>query len=259
MNQKMCVIGWGTVGKATAKTFGITKYYSRSESNITLEEVAGCDYIFICLPTPVNQWGEYYVDDIIAFIEKLIVFPAYKNAVVVIRSTVNPGFSQHLQRTCGVENIVSNPEFLSEDTWEEDAVRPELVVVGADKPELREKVQGLYGGRFKYNSPIVTDSVTAEMIKISLNGFFTTKVVFANAIYDYAQKTGANYETIKGVLQAHPWGSKNHFNVFHKGGRGAGGKCLRKDIAALANYSASMVLRAIYFENEDFLAESKKI
>lgn len=258
MNQKMCVIGWGTVGKATAKTFGITNYYSRSEKNITLEEAAACGYIFICLPTPVDSQGTYYVDDIIALIEKLAVFPAYKNAIVVLRSTVNPGFNQYLQRTLGVDNIVSNPEFLSEDTWEEDAIRPDLVVIGADKPELREKVQGLYSGRFKYNTPLVTDSVTAEMIKITLNGFFTTKVVFANAIYDYAQKTGANYETIKGVLQAHPWGSKNHFTIFHKGGRGAGGKCLGKDMAALANYVDRPLFHLINLENEALLQKSEK-
>lgn len=253
----MCVIGWGTVGKATAKTFNIEQYFSRSNSNITLEQAAACRYIFICLPTPVTP-KQYHVDDITEIIKKLAQFSAFSKAVVIIRSTVYPGYNQFLQHTLGVTNVVSNPEFLSEDTWEEDAVKPQLVVLGADTPELREKVKGLYMGRFKYNEPIVTDSVTAELIKVSLNGFFTTKVVFANAIYDYAQAKKANYETVRQVLEAHPWGSKNHFRIFDKGGRGAGGKCLKKDITALATDSKSPLLFWVNQINRDLLEGSRK-
>lgn len=253
------VIGHGTVGKATITTFNIKKYYSRSDSNITLEEIAQCDFIFICLPTPVDKEGKYVTKDITEIIKKLSKFPSFKSATVIIRSTVYPGYSRYLQSTLGIRNIVSNPEFLSEDTWKEDAIKPQLVVIGGDNPEIREKVKGLYQGRFKYNEPIVTDSVTAELLKLTFNAFFVTKIVFANAIYDYAQKVQANYETLRKVLEVHPWGSKNHFRVFDKGGRGASGKCLKKDINAMAHYSKDVLFNTIFMLNESLLETSKKI
>lgn len=256
--NNMCVIGWGTVGRATAKTFTIDRYYSRSSQTITLEEAAKSDVIFICLPTPVNQKGEYQTHAIEDLIGKLSAYYEFGYATVVIRSTVYPGFARHLQRTFGLKQVVSNPEFLSEDTWEEDALKPQLVVIGSDDPESREKIKGLYQGRFKYNEPIVTDSVTAELLKLTFNAFFTTKVVFANAIASYAGKLGANYETIKQTLLAHPWGSKHHFTVFDKGGNGAGGKCLRKDIKALSHYSKQPLFETIMSINEELLIKSGK-
>ncbi len=119
-------------------------------------------------------------------------------------------------------------------------------------------VYGIYSARFRYTQPIMTNSVTAELLKLTLNAFFTTKVVFANAIYEYAQNVEANYETIKIALSAHPWGSINHFTVFDKGGYGAGGKCLPKDIEAFANASESIFLASVQEINENLLKKSNK-
>lgn len=240
------------------ETFNIDKFISRSESNISYEEAAKMDFVFICLPTPVNEAGDYFTGDIETVIVTLMQCVKGKKPVIVLRSTVAPGFCNYMRQEYDVTNIVFNPEFLSEDTWKQDANRPMLVVVGAENPKLREKVAGLYRGRFKYNEPIVTDTITAEMIKLSLNAFFTTKVAFANIIYSYAQKKGANYETIKSVLENHPWGSKGHFKVFHKGGRGAGGKCLEKDIAALNREFSNEVLMAVKMWNQYLLQKYPK-
>jgi UDPglucose 6-dehydrogenase len=258
MINNACVIGLGTVGKATLKTFDITKYYSRSEQNITLEEVSKCDYIFICLPTPTIE-GRCDVSAITKIIKELRKYPNFKNAVIVIRSTVYPGYNRYLQSTLGIKNVVSNPEFLSEDTWETDAIKPQLVVIGADDPKLREKVKGLYVGRFKYSEPIVTDSITAETIKLTLNCFFATKIIFANTIYDFCQKEKVNYEVIRSVLEQHPWGSRNHLRVFDKGGRGAGGKCLAKDLEAFAKTTDNGFFILMDEINKLLLKESGKV
>lgn len=252
-----CVIGWGTVGKATAKTFNITNYYSRSESTISLEEASRCRYIFICLPTPTVN-GECDTSAITDVIEKLYRYKTLSQAIIVIRSTVYPGYNRFLQEKFHLKNIVSNPEFLSEDTWEQDATRPMLIVVGSDDVGSREKLVGLYMGRFKYNTPYVTDSITAEMIKYSLNVFFGTKIIFANALYNYVQKYKGNYETIKSVLESHPWGSRNHFKVVHKGGRGAGGKCLQKDMQAFAKITDDPFFETLYWLNEELLKKYPK-
>ena len=250
--ENSCVLGWGTVGRATAKAFGISKYYSRSDSNITLDEASQCKYIFVCLPTNVKD-GKYETEDI----EIICDLVGSEDNIIILRSTVYPGFSSFLSREYGL-NVVFNPEFLSEDTAENDALNPDLVVIGSDDPKLSREVKGLYTARFKHVEPLVTDSITAEFIKIGLNGFFTTKVVFANEIFDYAQMVGANYEVFKKIVERHRWGSKNHFDIYHKNGRGAGGKCLKKDMEALHYYSGRSFFSIVKNINKLLLEETGK-
>lgn len=257
MNKDSVIIGWGTVGKAIAEAFGIKSYYSRTDNNITLQECVKKKYIHICLPTPTVN-GACYTDGITDTIKKLLEYGVTQDSVFIIHSTVFAGYNRSIQKSLGIKNIVSNPEFLSEDTAIVDAQKPALIVIGADEPRYREMVFGIYSARFKYIKPIVTDSITAEFLKLSLNAFFTTKVIFANEIFTYAQTIGANYEIIKLALQAHPWGSINHFAVHHKGGKGAGGKCLPKDIEALAESTGSPLFAQIYAINEELLRESGK-
>jgi UDPglucose 6-dehydrogenase len=247
-----CIIGYGVVGRATAEAFGIKKYYSRSESNITFDEARECKYVFICLPTNVEK-GKYVTKDIEEIIEKV----GTKENIIILRSTIYPGFTKSIQERLGI-NIVFNPEFLSEDTAIEDAKHPDIIVIGSEDTAIALDVAAMYAGRFKYIKTVITDSTTAEFIKIGLNGFFTTKVIFANTMYNYAQQTGANYETFKSVLEDHRWGSKNHFQIFHKGGRGAGGKCLRKDMVALRNHSNGTLFMAVDDLNRVLLAQNNK-
>lgn len=248
MENNGCVIGYGTVGHATAHALGITKYYSRSHHTVTLQEAARCKYIFICLPTPTIN-GINYVDDIEDTIEEILSYGNNKS-LFIIRSTVYPGFNRTLQKRFGIDRFISNPEFLSEDTAKQDAMQPDLIVIGADNVDYAQTLSALYLSRFKYSPVYITDSLTAELIKYTLNTFFTTKVIFANAIYDYAQKIGANYETVRTVLEKHPWGSKNHFKVWYKKKRGVHGKCLPKDTKAFAHLTNSDFFKMLILENE---------
>jgi len=85
-----------------------------------------------------------------------------------------------------------------------------------------------------------------------------TKIVWANQMYDICQNNGADYETIRRTLHRHPWGSKHHLRAVHKGGRGAGGKCIPKDLAAFTKYSTSELLKTVEKLNKKYLIKSKK-
>lgn len=235
MDNAVC-IGAGYVGGATMKTFGIKKYLTRTTGNVDQKQASECRFIFICLPTP-NINGKVFTDDIANAID---VYSANPDTIIIIRSTVPPGFAASFKK----KNIVSNPEFLSEDTWEEDAVKPKLIVLGGEGKAL-EAVKGLYAGRFKYAQPLVTDNTTAEMIKYAFNTFFATKVVFSNEIFNACQEFAANYETVKRALESHPWGMKNHNVIFYKGRRGVHGSCLPKDTEAFANLTNSAFFKLI--------------
>jgi len=249
------VIGYGVVGKAVAKHFAIKKYFDMKGSNVTLEEVSKIRYVFICLPTPVTN-GRYKTDDIFAVVKQIVDYGSQN--VFIIKSTVFPGFADHLMNTLGINSVVSCPEFLSEDSADEDMKNPPFIVVGGRLKNYIDDVVAVHKSVDRRSDVITTNNVTAEMIKQSLNAFFSTKVVFANQIYDYCQTVNANYETVKKVMQNHKWVGKNHFEIFHKGGRGAGGKCLKKDLEAFAETSNLPLMRQISGINNSYLHSSGK-
>jgi len=252
--EDACIIGYGVVGKATAKVFGIRKHFDLKDSNITLEEAAKCRLIFICLPTPEEN-GIYNTTAIEGIIRQLSGYGC--GGVIINRSTVIPGFARRMSEQYGTP-MVSNPEFLSEATADNDAKHPDFIVIGSDNPSYARHIRGIYEARFKGVDVIETDTVTAEMIKISLNAFYTTKVVFANIVYDICQRNGANYEKFKDAVYRSRYGTKNHFEIFHKGARGAGGRCLPKDVNAFSNYAGEVFFDIVRIKNNQFLSEGAK-
>ena len=130
--------------------------------------------------------------------------------------------------------------------------------MGGENNVFLDDVEAVYRGRFKGLDIIKTDSVTSEMIKYSINGFYGLKVIFANQIFDHAQKIGANYETIKKAMYKRKWIGGNHLDIFHKGGRGAGGKCLRKDLEAFAEWSQLSILKEADKQNKVLLNSNPK-
>lgn len=256
MIEDAFVIGNGIVGSATRKSLGIPYYFDLKESNISLQEGAKKQFCFICLPTDTDREGQQtasrkVIHDYIAQIKEY----GGRN-IFVIRSTVLPGTARASAEEFGVM-VASNPEFLSEDTWEEDAVNPRMIVMGADSQAVHVALINAWKD-VKCKLRVSTDTVTAETLKYAFNTFGVTKIVFANQIYDICQKNGADYEIIHQALHAHPWGSKHHFKVEHKGGRGAGGRCFPKDLKAFAKYSDSKFLKVVEEINNEYLGKTGK-
>lgn len=252
-----CVVGYGMVGKATSLLFDIQKHFDidNTRSNISLEEAAKCKFVFICLPTPEKS-GKYVVVSIFETIKKIESHGS--SAIYIIRSTVYPGFALELQRKFKINRVVSNPEFLSEDTWKKDVKYPPFVLLGGSARDSTKQVENIYRAKMRKTLIIVTDNTTAELAKLTMNSYFATKVIFANQVYDYSEKVGANYETIKEVLESHPFGPKNHFTIWYKGKRGVNGNCLPKDSKAMANYSGSKLLRTVVNLNKDLVKKKRK-
>lgn len=257
VSHDSCVIGYGMVGKATSFLFGIKKHFDTDESrsNTTLKEAAKCNFIFICLPTP-ERAGKYIVEPIFDTIRKIESYGC--SAIYIIRSTVYPGFATELQKKFKINRVVSNPEFLSEDTWEVDIKHPPFVLLGGVSQDSMNQVKKIFRVRMNKVPIIITNNITAELAKLAMNSYFATKVMFANQVYDYSTKVGANYETIKKILESHPFGPKNHFTIWYKGKRGVNGNCLPKDSKAMAHYSGSKLLKTVVDLNKDLVKKKKK-
>ncbi len=261
--EKIALVGYGMVGKSTAKVLGIPR---KDCFDIKDKKKWGYDYYIICLPSPT-----YYMDGLppyisyeyriqnLSIIESWIsdIYENDKHAVVILRSTVLPGTTKRLSEEYNLK-IVHVPEFLTEKTAYKDEKYPELLIIGSDGNNLGNKIADIFSKKVNPRKIIKTNSSTAELIKYTMNCFFALKVIFGNEIFNVSEQVDANYKIVKVCLESHKWGSKNGWNIFHRGGRGAGGHCLPKDTMAFSQTFNVPLLSKMVEINRILLAKSKK-
>jgi len=234
MKNSAAVIGGGVIGIATAKALGIKRIFDKlkERSNINLKEVEDFKYLFVCVPTPSTSNGcdLSQVEEVIKKFDKKHIF--------IIRSTVTPGTAVMLMEKYDCK-IVSNPEFLTESTAEDDAINPDIIVLGSSTKSIIKDIRDLFYTKKGFpNSKIIeVDNKTAEMIKYAINNFYAIKVIFANYFYQICSKKGVEYEKIKETMYKRKWIGKNHLTTPYNKQFGVRGKCLPKDLIAFAKYS----------------------
>lgn len=229
------IIGNGFVGESQAFAFSPTneiRIYDVDplKSTHTKEETHQSDFIFVCVPTPMNVNGEQDL----SYIEKV-----FKNAkegpIYIIKSTVLPGTTNMLQSEYPHLNIIFSPEFLTERTAKLDMLTQARVIFGGEK-HLTKKVEELLSGRFMNRHFIHTDSKTAEYIKYMNNTFFATKVSLMNEYYRLSQLVGVNWDDALYGFASDGRVGDSHLHVPGPDGKvGFGGTCFPKDINALIN------------------------
>jgi len=220
MHEDAIVIGGlGVVGTATRRMLGIQQYWDIKGShaigplNTPLHPISDARYIFLCLPTPTVD-GKCDLTAIRSY------FSGYKaKQIYIIRSTVPPGTAQELSAEFDT-HVMSNPEFLTEATADEEA--------------------------------IFTDTMTAEFIKYAVNSFYASKALFANVLYECAEKLGIDYGVVRDAMYARKWVGRNHLTVPWKGKRGVNGRCLPKDLGAFAAFTGHPFFEVLLRLNEEF-------
>jgi UDP-glucose 6-dehydrogenase len=199
---------------------------NRERLTFTLEagDVAGCEFLFVCVDTPPTHSGDADLSRVWTVIEELP--PVDEGTILVLKSTVPVGTGEKVrhgldQRGLSHVAYASNPEFLAEGNAVRDFMNPDRIVVGAFEPEVADAVAGLYD---KLEAPIVRCDVnSAEMIKLAANAFLMTRISFINEIANVCEATGADVvEVAKGVGLDHRLGP-----YFLRAGIGYGGSCLR--------------------------------
>ena len=230
---KVGVIGNGFVGEAQAFAFSPTsdlRVYDLDplKATHTLEEVNQCDFVFVCVPTPMRKDGSQ--DS--SYIEK-VFDSAVPKPIYIIKSTVLPGTTGKLEEKYPELNIIFSPEFLTERTAKLDMVTQARIVLGG-KVELTTKVRDLFEQRFMNRHIIETTSITAELIKYMNNTFFATKVSIVNEFKLLSDAIGADWkDAIYGFASDSRIGD-SHLHVPGPDGRlGYGGTCFPKDVNAL--------------------------
>ena len=200
------------------------------------EAVPQADLVFIAVGTPSRR-GDGHADLRYIFAAAEQVAHAIDGyTVVVTKSTVPVGTGIRVRETIRAArpdadfDVVANPEFLREGAAIEDFMRPDRVVIGAESDRARERIRALYRPLALREVPMVmTDIVTAELIKYAANAFLATKVTFINEIADLCERAGSDVQDVaKGIGLDGRIGAK-----FLHPGPGYGGSCFPKDTSAL--------------------------
>lgn len=226
-------------------------------SNIE-EAVQPSDVVIVSVQTPPLKSGApklKYLKDAVGEIAKSIS----KGKIVVVRSTVPPGTTDTIVRpilesgsglSAGREfGIAMSPEFLQEGKAVRDSLDPDRIIVGADSKKTGRSVLKLFE---KIEAPkIITDTVTAEMIKYVSNCFLATKISYSNEIANLCERLGTDVNDVMEGVGLDP----RIGNRFLRAGLGFGGSCLPKDLAALIAAAESVgyrpeLLRAVQRVND---------
>ena len=230
---KVGVIGNGFVGESQAFAFSPTtdlRIYDIDplKATHTKEELDECDFIFVCVPTPMKKDGSQDI----SFIDK-IFDEAVQGPIYIIKSTILPGTTKKLMKIYPDLEIVFCPEFLTERTAKLDMLTQARIVIGGEKRDTK-KVKELFEQRFMNRHIIETDPTTAELIKYMNNTFFATKVSIINEFKLLSDKLGANWKDALYGFASDGRVGDSHLHVPGPDGRlGYGGTCFPKDVNAL--------------------------
>ena len=241
--KKIGIVGNGFVGNSVAFGFSPTHevriHDKDPKKNLnTIEEVLECDYVFVCVPTPMNQNGSINLDVVHKALQE-IKSKNTKNNILILKSTMIPGTVKTLQHKYPSLNIVFNPEFLTERTAKLDFLTQARIILGGDKKHT-SIVKQLFEERFMHSYVIETDTTTAELIKYMNNVFFSSKVSIMNEFKQVCDKVGADWNVALKGFAADGRIGDSHLNVPGPDGKmGFGGSCFPKDINAFISLAES--------------------
>jgi len=194
---------------------------------------------FILVPTPSEEGGGFSTNYVEAVAEDIGKALQQKNSfhIVVVVSTVMPGATETVikpilenisGKQCGVDfGLCYNPEFVALGSVIRDLANPDAILIGESDSQSGDMLAEVYKEICDNNPPIVrTNFYNAEVAKLALNVFITTKVTLANTFAEICEQLpGGDVDVVTKFLGLDSRiGSK-----YLKGGLGYGGPCFVRD------------------------------
>jgi UDPglucose 6-dehydrogenase len=218
------------------------------------EAISNSEVTFIVVATPTLSDGsfsnEYLEKCLYKIAEALRKKEGYH--LVVVTSTVMPQTTEKVVKfllekisgkICGKDfGLAYNPEFIALGSAIHDFLNPDFILIGEMHKRDGDMLEQVYKKtcdktpRFARMSPL-----NAEITKISLNCYITTKITFANSLTAICEKVaGADAHIITQALGLDSRiGSK-----YIKPGLGFGGPCFPRDNMAFSAFARRLETKA---------------
>ncbi|WP_431164690.1 UDP-glucose dehydrogenase family protein [Tenacibaculum halocynthiae] len=207
------------------------------------KSVRNSEIIIIAVGTPMLKNGDADLGSVFN-VANLIGKTISDYKIIVTKSTVPVGTTfkvrdiikeELIKRNKEVSfDVASNPEFLKEGAAIDDFMKPDRIVIGAEKENVFLKMKELYNPFFRSHDRFITmDILSSEMTKYAANSLLATKISFINEIANICEKVGADVNKVRVGI-----GSDSRIGYdFIYPGVGYGGVCFPKDLSALVHLS----------------------
>lgn len=208
------------------------------------DAVLNSDISFVIVPTPSDDRGAFslqYAEWAFKEIGKgLLKKSGYHN--VVLTSTVLPGSTRQvllpvLERASGKKagrdfGLCYSPEFIALGSIIENFLNPDFTLIGELDERCGADLETLYSQVMTNEAPAARMSIeNAELTKIAVNTFVTTKITFANMLSEICEEIpGGDVDVVTGALGL----DRRIGNRYLKGAIGYGGPCFPRDNVALS-------------------------
>lgn len=236
---KIGIIGKGILGTAIFKFFkkhnSELYIYDKYKKIGCFDDIIKSDILFLCLPTLFNEETKTYNIDEINSICSLLKDNNF-NKMIILKSTVVPKTTKNLNKIYNL-NIIHNPEFLSELTASEDFENQKHIVLGSENNVFLKDCVGFYKSYFKNADISIMSSTESELMKIAINNFYSSKLIFFNELYLLCNKINISYDNVKDSMIKNDWINPMHTTVPGKNKQlGFGGMCFPKDTSAYLHF-----------------------
>jgi UDPglucose 6-dehydrogenase len=238
---------------------GLQDLISKNMENIRFETsyegaFHDSDVTFIIVPTPSIESGEFtnrFVLDAVTNVGKELSKSSVAEHLVVIVSTVMPGSTQGpiketLLSAAGKSlmnlQVCYSPEFIALGTVITNMQYPDMILIGEDNSWAGDLLSEVSLSIVK-NKPVIMrlTLAEAEISKIAINSFVTTKISFSNQISEICENTpGTSAKKVLAAIGADSRIGRSYLSA----GTGYGGPCFPRDNRAFKTYANGIGVKA---------------
>lgn len=220
------------------------------------------DATFVVVPTPSEAEGRFslrFVLETCTEIGRALRDKSYH--LVIITSTVMPGstggpvlhrLEEASGKRCGPDfGLCYNPEFIALGSVIRDMLNPDFVLVGESDRRAGDLLGTVYDRLCEGKPPARRMSfINAELTKLALNTFVTTKISYANMLAQICERLdGGDVDVVTGALGL----DSRIGGAYLKGGLAYGGPCFPRDNLALCALAQDLGVKPLLGEATDAL------
>ena len=198
--------------------------------------IAQSTVVIVCVGTPSAADGTLDTTALWAALQQIRDTTSQPGLIAVLKSTVPLGFFREANTFLATAaqriSLASMPEFLREGAALEDAIHPEMVLIGSDDRATLARLAQL-NKRFGQKRIVEMSGEAAVLVKYANNAHGAMRIVFVNELAELSEHFGGSIDEV--VRGLHFSKTVNDFPFYP--GIGYGGSCFPKDVRAIAAQS----------------------